>query len=95
MRPEHHLPRESAQSIREVLDYIQPPALSPEYLAAVLNDHTWQDEVVRNPGVNLRYQICSSWLLSSAARAQCMIANTILDLRSRISHRWRLVVLIS
>lgn len=64
----------------KVLDYIQSPTLAPDYLAAVLNDPTWQDEVVHNPSANLRNQICSSWLVNSGARAQCKIANTILDL---------------
>jgi iron complex outermembrane receptor protein len=67
----------------QLLDRIQSPVLASVNLATMLNDPAWQDFVVRAPSPSLRNQICSSWLVSTGDRMQCMTATTILDLRLR------------
>ncbi len=67
----------------QLFDRIQSADLASINLATMLNDPAWQDFVVRDPSPRLRNQLCSSWLVSSGDRTQCMTATTILDLRLR------------
>ena len=66
-----------------LFDRIQSPDLTSANLATILNDPVWQGFIVHDPSPSLRNQICSSWLVGSGNRMQCMTAPTILDLRYR------------